>query len=193
MNLRSRISLFSMSSIFTKIIERQIPAHIVAEDEHHIAFLDINPLTIGHTLVIPKDNTENLHDADPTILGHTMRTTQIVAAAVKQAFDAPGIMIAQLNGPAAGQTVFHLHFHILPRHEGIEFRMHARDMADFGLLDGASLVDQGENLAQVNNDFCNVPRNDGSNDLGAVEYSPGTECDTTVGGGRQFIFRDGFE
>ncbi len=65
--------------------------------------------------------------------------------------------------------------------------------SDFSLLDGTFLVDQGENLAEVNNDFCNAPRNDGMNDLGAVEFSPGTECDTAVGGGRQYIFRDSFE
>ena len=62
-------------------------------------------------------------------------SVQTVAAAVKQAFDAPGIMIAQLNGPAAGQTVFHMHFHILPRHEGLEFKMHARDMEDMAVLE----------------------------------------------------------
>ena len=126
---------YDPENIFAKILRGDAPAFKVYEDDYSLAFMDVMPQVDGHTLVIPKDNAENLHDADPTILGHTMHTTQIVAAAVKQAFDAPGIMIAQLNGPAAGQTVFHLHFHILPRHEGIEFRMHARDMADFGLLE----------------------------------------------------------
>ena len=126
---------YDPENIFAKILRGDAPAFKVYEDDHSMAFMDVMPQVDGHTLVIPKDNAENLHDADPTILGHTMRTTQIVAAAVKKAFAAPGIMIAQLNGPAAGQTVFHLHFHILPRHEGIEFRMHARDMADFGLLE----------------------------------------------------------
>ncbi len=126
---------YDPENIFAKILRGDAPAFKVYEDDYSMAFMDVMPQVDGHTLVIPKDNAENLHDADPTILGHTMRTTQIVAAAVKKAFAAPGIMIAQLNGPAAGQTVFHLHFHILPRHEGIEFRMHARDMADFGLLE----------------------------------------------------------
>jgi histidine triad (HIT) family protein len=63
-----------------------------------------------------------------------MATVQRVSGAVKQAFSAPGIMIAQLNGPAAGQTVFHLHFHIMPRYEGLEMGMHAREMADFAVL-----------------------------------------------------------
>ena len=75
----------------------------------------------GHTLVIPKDRAEGLHDVDPVILGATIRVVQTVADAVKRAFEAPGIMIAQLNGPAAGQTVFHMHFHIMPRFRSLEF------------------------------------------------------------------------
>jgi histidine triad (HIT) family protein len=97
--------------------------------------MDVMPQVEGHTLVIPKDPTENIHNADPVILGHTMVTVQKVAAAVKTAFDAPGIMLAQLNGVEAGQTVFHLHFHILPRREGLEMVMHARQLADFDVLE----------------------------------------------------------
>ncbi|MEM9623914.1 MAG: HIT family protein, partial [Pseudomonadota bacterium] len=89
----------------------------------------------GHTLVIPKDPAMDLLDVDPVILGHTSVTVQKVANAVKSAFSAPGIMIAQLNGSAAGQTVFHLHFHIMPRFAGIEFKMHAREMEDFTKLE----------------------------------------------------------
>ena len=125
---------YDPENIFAKILRGDAPAFKVYEDDYSLAFMDVMPQVEGHTLVIPKDAAENLHDVDPEILGHTMRTTQTIAAAVKSAFAAPGIMIAQLNGPAAGQTVFHLHFHILPRHEGLEFKMHARDMADFDLL-----------------------------------------------------------
>ena len=126
---------YDADNIFAKILRGEAPAFKVFEDEYSLAFMDVMPQVEGHTLVIPKDSAENLHDVDPQILGHTIRTTQTVADAVKAAFAAPGIMIAQLNGAAAGQTVFHLHFHILPRHEGLEFRMHARDMADFDLLE----------------------------------------------------------
>ena len=126
---------YDSDNIFAKIIRGEAPAFKVYEDEHSIAFVDVMPQVDGHTLVIPKDDAENLHDADPTVLGATIQTVQTVADAVKKAFDAPGIMIAQLNGSAAGQTVFHLHFHILPRFEGLEFKMHARDMEDFETLE----------------------------------------------------------
>jgi histidine triad (HIT) family protein len=126
---------YNDENIFAKILRRDAPAFKVYEDDYSLAFMDVMPQVEGHTLVIPKDPTENLHDADPVILGHMMGTVQKVAAAVKQAFTAPGIMIAQLNGAPAGQTVFHLHFHILPRANGIDIGMHARDMADFTLLE----------------------------------------------------------
>ena len=126
---------YDSDNIFAKILRGEAPAFKVYEDEHALAFVDVMPQVDGHTLVIPKDHAENLHDADPVVLGATIQTVQTVAEAVKKAFDAPGIMIAQLNGPAAGQTVFHLHFHILPRFEGLEFRMHARGMEDFEKLE----------------------------------------------------------
>lgn len=125
---------YDANNIFAKILRDEAPAFKVYEDEYSLAFMDVMPQVEGHTLVIPKDPAENLLDADPAILGHTMRTVQTVAGAVQRAFAAPGMMIAQLNGAAAGQTVFHLHFHIMPRHAGLEFKMHARDMADFELL-----------------------------------------------------------
>lgn len=126
---------YDTDNIFAKILRGEAPAFKVYEDEHALAFVDVMPQVDGHTLVIPKDNAEDLHDADPIVLAATIQTVQTVADAVKKAFDAPGIMIAQLNGPAAGQTVFHLHFHILPRFAGLEFKMHARDMEDFEKLE----------------------------------------------------------
>jgi histidine triad (HIT) family protein len=80
--------------------------------------------------VIPKAEAENIFDLAPDALAATILTTQRVARAVRKAFDAPGVMIAQLNGPAAGQSVFHIHFHVLPRHAGLELRLHAREMGD---------------------------------------------------------------
>ncbi|MEM7002470.1 MAG: HIT family protein [Pseudomonadota bacterium] len=125
---------YDNDNIFAKILRDEAPAFKVFEDEYSLAFMDVMPQIDGHTLVIPKDPAQDLLTVDAEILGHTIQTVQKVGAAVKQAFDAPGVMLAQLNGAAAGQTVFHLHFHIMPRYEGLEFRMHAREMADFDLL-----------------------------------------------------------
>ncbi len=121
---------YNSDNIFAKILRGEAPAHSVYEDEWSLAFMDVMPQVDGHTLVIPKDATADLFAADPEILAKTMLTTQRVAAAVRTAFAAEGVMIAQLNGAAAGQTVFHLHFHIIPRVGGADFRLHARDMAD---------------------------------------------------------------
>lgn len=126
---------YDSDNIFAKILRGEAPAFKVFENEHALAFMDVMPQVDGHTLVIPKDTCEDLFDADPVVLGETIQVVQTVAGAVIKAFDAPGAMIAQLNGSAAGQTVFHLHFHIMPRFKGLEFRMHARDMEDFGKLE----------------------------------------------------------
>lgn len=126
---------YDKDNIFAKILRGEAPAFTVFEDEYSLAFMDVMPQVDGHTLVIPKDAAENLLDVDAQILGKTIQTVQRVGRAVQKAFASPGFMIAQLNGAAAGQTVFHLHFHIMPRHAGLEFKMHARDMADFALLE----------------------------------------------------------
>ena len=121
---------YDTNNVFARILRGEIPAHKVCEDERTLAFMDVMPQADGHTLVIPKHAAENLFDLPADDLAATVRTTQRVARAVRKAFDAPGIMIAQLNGPAAGQSVFHVHFHIVPRYAGIDLRFHARDMAD---------------------------------------------------------------
>lgn len=125
---------YDAGNIFAKILRGEAPCFKVYEDDHTLAFMDIMPQAEGHTLVIPKFGAADLFAMPRDALSATIITTQRVAAAVKDAFAAPGVMIAQLNGSAAGQTVFHLHFHILPRHEGIDLRMHARGMADRELL-----------------------------------------------------------
>jgi histidine triad (HIT) family protein len=122
------------NNVFARILRGEIPAHKVYEDEHTLAFMDVMPQVDGHTLVIPKAPAENIHEVPRDALAATILTTQRVAGAVKRAFDAPGILIAQLNGKAAGQSVFHIHFHVLPRHDGFDLRFHARDMADHKVL-----------------------------------------------------------
>ena len=125
---------YDRNNVFARILRGEIPAHKVFEDEHTLAFMDVMSQADGHTLVIPRAEAENLFDLPGPALSATILTTQRVARAVQKAFAAPGILIAQLNGPAAGQSVFHLHFHVLPRHEGLDLRFHARDMADPALL-----------------------------------------------------------
>jgi histidine triad (HIT) family protein len=127
---------YDPGNIFARILRGEVPAHKVFEDTHTLAFMDVMPQSEGHTLVIPKWAAENLFDLPQESLAATILTTQRVARAVKKAFDAPGIMIAQLNGAGAGQSVFHIHFHIVPRFEGIDLRFHARDFADPQVLAG---------------------------------------------------------
>jgi histidine triad (HIT) family protein len=122
-------------NIFARILRNEVPAYRVYEDERTLAFMDVMPQVPGHTLVIPKYPAKDLLDVDPDYLAAAMRVTQTVAVAVKQAFDAPGIMVAQLSGAAAGQTVFHLHFHILPRVDGLQLKLHAREMEDPAVLE----------------------------------------------------------
>jgi histidine triad (HIT) family protein len=125
---------YDPNNVFARILRGEIPCHKVCEDEDTLAFMDVMPQTDGHTLVIPKVAAEDLFTLPPEALAATIRMTQRVAQAVKVAFAPPGIMIAQLNGAAAGQSVFHLHFHVLPRYHGRELRLHAGVMADPAVL-----------------------------------------------------------
>jgi histidine triad (HIT) family protein len=121
---------YDTRNIFARILRGEIPAYKVYEDEHTFSFMDVMPQSDGHALVIPKVPAENVFDLAPEALSATIITTQRVARAVKKAFDPPGVMLVQLNGAGAGQSVFHIHFHIVPRYEGIDLRFHAREMAD---------------------------------------------------------------
>jgi histidine triad (HIT) family protein len=125
---------YDPNNVFARILRGEIPAHKVYEDAETLAFMDVMPQADGHTLVIPKAPAENLFELPPTALAATILTTQRVARAVRKAFAAPGILVAQLNGAEAGQSVFHIHFHVVPRREGLDLRFHARDMADPKLL-----------------------------------------------------------
>ncbi|MGB8315308.1 MAG: HIT domain-containing protein [Aestuariivirga sp.] len=125
---------YDLNNIFAKILRGEIPCHRICEDEHTLALMDVMPQVDGHCLVIPKAGSRNLLDAEPSIFMPLMTTVQNIARAAKAAFDADGVQIRQYNEPAAGQTVFHLHFHILPMNEGQSLRPHSGKMADQGLL-----------------------------------------------------------
>ena len=109
---------FSKTCIFCKIVRKQAPASIVYEDETVIAFLDIRPLNLGHTLVIPKAHCVNIFDIPEDHLNQVYRVTKQVSSAIKKTTSADGISIIQQNGKAAGQDIFHLHVHVVPRFEG---------------------------------------------------------------------------
>ena len=106
---------------FMKIIDRELPAHIVYEDEHTLAFLDIAPVAPGHTLVVPKKPVVNVFDTDEETWLRVMRTARTVAPLVRDAVGAKGVHINSNHEPEAGQEVFHLHMHIVPRHERPSF------------------------------------------------------------------------
>lgn len=101
--------------IFCKIIQGEIPSFKIYEDDKTLAFMDINPANTGHALALCKVHTPNILEAPNDDLAATISTTQKVAQAVQSTLDPDGINIVQANGPAAGQSVMHLHFHILPR------------------------------------------------------------------------------
>jgi histidine triad (HIT) family protein len=116
------------SNVFAKILRGEIPSHRIYEDEQVVAFMDVMPQGTGHTLVVPKAPSRNLLDADPEIFGPLFAAVQKIARAAKKAFAADGVTVIQFNEPASGQTVFHLHVHILPRFEGIPLKPHSGAM-----------------------------------------------------------------
>lgn len=129
---------YDPSNIFARILRGELPCVRVYEDEHTLAFMDIMPQAEGHTLVIPKVPARDLLSLPESHHGPLMATTQRIARAVKEALGASGVLVAQLNGAAAGQTVFHLHFHVIPREDGLQLSLHARDMADLADLEATA-------------------------------------------------------
>ena len=113
---------YDPNNIFAKILRGEFPCHKVYEDDKAIAFLDIMPRAPGHTLVLPKAPARNLLDIAPADLAHVMQVAQKIAQAQMKAFNADGITVQQFNESAGGQVVFHLHVHVIPRHEGVAMK-----------------------------------------------------------------------
>ncbi|HEX7013280.1 MAG TPA: HIT family protein [Steroidobacteraceae bacterium] len=126
--------MYDDDNVFAKILRGEIPAFKVYEDDHALAFMDAMPQSDGHTLVVPKTRARNFFDIDPDALAGLIKVTQRVAIAVRKAFNPQGMRIMQFNEPAAGQTVFHIHFHIIPCYEGQALKAHGRDWADKAVL-----------------------------------------------------------
>ncbi|WP_170557917.1 HIT family protein [Ruegeria atlantica] len=124
---------YDPENIFAKILRGEIPSTRVYEDDDTLAFMDVMPRADGHLLVIPKTPCRNILDASPEQLAAVTATVQKLAKAVVAAFDADGVTIQQFNEAAGGQEVFHLHFHVLPRHDGVAVRAPGT-MGDFELI-----------------------------------------------------------
>lgn len=125
---------YDSNNIFARILRGEIPSHKLYEDERTYALMDVMPQANGHCLVLTKSPSRNLLDADTGDLAAAIATTQKLARAVVKAFDAEGVTVAQFNEAPAGQTVFHLHFHIIPRFEGVALKTHNKAMEDQGIL-----------------------------------------------------------
>jgi histidine triad (HIT) family protein len=110
--------MFDESCIFCKIVQKQTPSSIVYEDETVLVFVDIRPLNMGHTLIIPKTHCIDIFDIPQELLSQVHKVSKQIALAVKKATNADGISIIQQNGKAAGQDIFHIHIHVIPRFEG---------------------------------------------------------------------------
>jgi histidine triad (HIT) family protein len=121
---------YDPNNIFAKILRGEIPCYKLYEDDDTLAFLDIMPRSEGHVLVISKEKARDLFDISPEALGRLMAVVQKLAPKIKQAMGADGVLIQQFNGEAAGQTVFHLHVHIIPRKAGQPLKPHAGKMED---------------------------------------------------------------
>ncbi|MCQ1852965.1 HIT family protein [Neorhizobium galegae] len=125
---------YDSNNIFGKILRGEIPCHRVYEDADTLAFMDVMPQSPGHLLVLPKAPSRNILDADPAVLSKVIPVVQKLARAAKEAFEADGITVIQFNEPAAGQTVYHLHFHVVPRYEGQPLKTHSGQMENNEVL-----------------------------------------------------------
>ncbi len=112
------VTKMSEDCVFCRIVRKTVPASIIYEDDAVVAFLDIKPLSNGHTLIIPKEHYETIFDIPEELLTQVHKVAKHIAAAVKESTKADGISIIQQNGRAANQDIFHLHVHVIPRLEG---------------------------------------------------------------------------
>jgi histidine triad (HIT) family protein len=129
------MTAYDNNNVFAKILRGEFPCHKVYEDEHVLAFLDIMPRSPGHTLVIPKAPARNILDIAEEDYVHVARMTRKIARAAMAAFKADGITVQQFNETAGGQVVFHLHVHVMPRHDGIALLPPASRKEDVKVLE----------------------------------------------------------
>ena len=126
---------YDKNNIFAKILGGEIPTVKVYEDAKTLAFMDVMPEADGHVLVVPKEGAENILDLSPAGMAAMMATVQKLAKAVDKALAPDGILLKQYNRAAAGQSVFHVHFHIVPRWEGVPMAPHGKVMVEAAKLE----------------------------------------------------------
>jgi histidine triad (HIT) family protein len=126
---------YDNNNIFAKILRGEIPSVKVYEDAKTLAFMDVMPEADGHVLVVPKEGAENILDLSAEGLAAMMTTVQKVAKAIDKALEPDGILLKQYNRSAAGQSVFHVHFHIVPRWEGVPLAPHGKVMVEAAKLE----------------------------------------------------------
>jgi histidine triad (HIT) family protein len=126
---------YDQSNIFAKILRGEIPAVKIYEDDRTLAFMDVMPEAEGHVLVVPKEAAEDILSLSPEGLSAMMATVQKVARATDKALVPDGILLKQYNRAAAGQSVFHVHFHIVPRWEGVPMAPHGKVMVEAARLE----------------------------------------------------------
>ena len=132
---------YDSDNIFAKILRGEAPCHKLHEDGESLAFLNIMPESKGHTLVIPKYPAVDIFELDDAPLEAMARTAKRMALALREAFKPDGMFVYQLNGEAAGQSVFHIHTHVVPRYQGVALRSHEAGMeADEVLREQAELI-----------------------------------------------------
>lgn len=135
---------YDPSNIFARILRGELPAHVVEETEETLTFMDIMPKANGHALVIPKEEAANIFEISDGALEGLIKQVKRVAKASQQAYPGNGIRVIQLNGSEAGQSVFHLHFHVIPSADGMNFGFHGSAAAD-----EASLADHAQRLKRA--------------------------------------------
>ena len=136
------MSEYDPQNIFGKIVRGEFPSTKVYENEHLLAIMDVFPQSKGHTLVIPKAASRNILDADPAAVAKVAADLPRLARAVKVAMNADGLRVMQFNEAPSGQTVFHLHFHLIPVYAGVELGRHGQGQADM-----AELAEQAKAIA----------------------------------------------
>jgi histidine triad (HIT) family protein len=133
--MREATVSYDQNNIFAKILRGEIPSVKVHEDAQTLAFMDVMPEAEGHVLVVPKEAAEDILDLSPEGLAAMMATVQKIARAVDKALAPDGILLKQYNRAPAGQSIFHVHFHVLPRWEGVELAPHGKTMVDAAALE----------------------------------------------------------